>query len=62
MIFEMILNLKFAIAVGLYWSTDRSFWVLGISAMMFELYPSNIQLVVKNCKTVAMASSLMMFQ
>lgn len=47
MTFEMILNLKLAIAMGLYWSIDVASGVLGSNAIMLELKPGKIQLEVK---------------
>jgi hypothetical protein len=42
-----MLNLKLAIAIGLYWSMEVAYGVLGNRAMMLELKPSRIQLEVK---------------
>lgn len=62
MTFEMILKLKLAIEIGLYWSIDEAFGTFGRSAIILELYPSKIQLEVKNSKIALIISSLIISQ
>jgi hypothetical protein len=62
MTFEMILNLKLAIAIGLYWSIDEAFGTFGRSAIILDLYPGKIQLEVKNSKTALITLSLIISQ
>jgi hypothetical protein len=56
MILEMILNLKLAMAIGLYWSTEEALGVFGRRAIMLELKPGKIQPVEKNSITALMTS------
>jgi hypothetical protein len=58
-ILEMILNLKFAIAIGRYWSMEEASGNLGSKAIILELKPGRIQLEVKNSNTALITSVLM---
>jgi hypothetical protein len=62
MILDMILNLKLAKAIGLYWSIEVAFETFGRRAMMLALKPGKIQLVVKNSKTALKTSCLTISQ
>jgi hypothetical protein len=61
-ILEMILNLKFAIAIGLNCPIVSALGVLGIRTTVFELKLGINQLVLKNSKRALQTSSLMISQ
>jgi len=47
-IFEIILNLKLAKAIGLYWPTDRTLGTLGMRTIVLALKLGSSQSFVKN--------------